>query len=519
MRALLVEANAGVRARLRALLAAQGWRPTVVASAATALDAFRSQPFPVAIVAVELPEADGISITRAIRSLPRGEETCVILVHDGEPEEVGALVEAGADDLLDLQHDDARLAIRLALAHNRLKRGVRSNADDLVKVFERALRESEVRYRALFDQSPVGVFLCDRGLRINDINERLRQITGLPRGRMLGMSLLDPVRPPVPGLVGAVVDQTASYDGAYLHPDGSQLWVTVRYAPLRDAEGNVVGGIGVVEDVSDRHRSEQRLHAQAAELERVNGELRQRTMELESAIQARSRLYTSMNHELRTPISAIMLYQELMLSGALGTLLPEQQQALERSHTATRHLLELVCDILDLSKLEAGRLVLHPCEVAMEPLLRDLMGTLRPLTERYGSQLVLEIEADAPPLVTDPQRVRQIVMNLVSNAAKFGRGQPIIVRCRRLPEGMVIEVMDEGVGIEPDDLERIFEDFVQVGSPPETGTGLGLPISRRLATLLDGRLEVESRVAHGSIFRLTLPSAPMATLTPMDPSL
>ncbi len=249
-----------------------------------------------------------------------------------------------------------------------------------------------------------------------------------------------------------------------------------------------------------------RLHKQTAELERVNEVLRDRTLALEDAMQARTRLYTSMNHELRTPISAIMLYQELLLTDALGELTAEQRDALERSHHASRHLLELVCDILDLSKLEAGRLVLHPGEVELRSLIDDLLGTMLPLTRQYGSQVVTEIPATLSPIRTDPQRVRQILLNLISNAAKFGRGRPITVRV--VPTGadrLIIEVKDEGIGIALGDRERIFEDFVQVGDPPETGTGLGLSISRRLALLLGGRLTVESVLDTGSTFRLQLP--------------
>jgi signal transduction histidine kinase len=145
-----------------------------------------------------------------------------------------------------------------------------------------------------------------------------------------------------------------------------------------------------------------------------------------------------------------------------------------------------------------------------------LMGTMLPLTERYGSQLRLEMESEAPRLVTDAQRVRQILLNLVSNAAKFGRGLPIVIRCRASEDVVHIEVVDQGVGIDPSDLERIFDDFVQVGCPPETGTGLGLPISRRLATLLEGTLEVESNLQAGSLFRLTLPSSPRGQPVMMD---
>lgn len=509
MRALLFEADGTCATRVAPHLAAAGWSCVVAPDLEGGLAAFLEQPFPLIVLAGTRIEPTAVTpLVERIRTLPRGETACVVAAYAGEPPPAQALLAAGVDDLLDLRLPDEHVLTRLACIRTRVRKRASRASEELLGVFERALRESEVRYRALFDQSPVGVFLCDRSLRITDINERLRQITGLPRGRMLGMELRDADQPPVPGLTHAVVDAAASYDGPYLHPDGSQRWVTVRYAPLRDPDGRVVGGIGVVEDVTERHRSDQRLLMQAAELERVNSILRERTLALEDAMQARTRLYTSMNHELRTPISAIMLYQELMMTGALGTLTDDQRQALERSHNATRHLLELVCDILDLSKLEAGRIVLHPTAVRLDELLRELMGTMQPVSERYGSELRLELEERLPQVVTDPQRVRQILLNLISNAAKFGRGHPIVVRGQCGLEGMVVvEVQDRGIGIDPADVERIFDDFVQVGSPPETGTGLGLSISRRLATLLEGSLEVDSSPGEGSTFRLILPGA------------
>lgn len=502
MKALLVETDRFNSVPLGDFLGKCGWEiHTVPAAHATAR--FRERPCGLVLLAGSAEVCAGLA--PCLRALPGGEEAWIVAVHDGG-DGLEALLQAGIDDILDPRGSPRLVEAQLALVAQRLERHSASNRDDLIRVFERALRESEVRYRALFDQSPVGVFLCDRALRITDINERLRQITGLPRGTMVGMSLRDQEYPPVPGLQDAVVGETAFYDGPYLHPDGSQLWVTVRYAPLRDPDGVVVGGMGVVEDVSEQHRAEQRLHLQTAELERVNEILRERTLALEDAMQARTRLYTSMNHELRTPISAIMLYQELLMSGALGSLTPEQHQAIERSHNATRHLLELVCDILDLSKLEAGRLVLNPGETRLDELLNDLMGTMLPVTERYGSRLILEVEPDLPTVRTDAQRVRQILLNLISNAAKFGAGRPISVRCGAGDDNtVVIEVIDEGIGIAEEDIERIFDDFVQVGSPPETGTGLGLSISRRLASLLQGTLGVDSTPGVGSTFRLTLP--------------
>lgn len=379
------------------------------------------------------------------------------------------------------------------------------------RAHERALQESEARYRALFDQSPVGVFLCDPELRITHCNERLTEIMGAPGEEIVGTSLLElHDERLIPGLEQAREGEPAFYEGPYRSlRSGRRLWVSVRFAPLRAGDGSLIGGVGVLEDITSREHAQQQLRAQAAEVERVNEALRERTLELESALQARSRLYSTLNHELRTPISAIMLYQELLLAGTLGPLAPEQEEAMERAHGAARHLLELVQDVLDLSKIEAGSVSVNPVEVQLSKLLHDLRDTVLPLAQRYGSDIHLEVDPTQPPVWTDPQRVRQILLNLLSNAAKFGGRRPILVRCRSAAEGeTVVEVTDQGIGIAEADLPRIFEDFVQVGPPQEGGTGLGLAISRRLAGLLRGRLEVESQLGRGSTFRLVLPAPP-----------
>ncbi len=386
------------------------------------------------------------------------------------------------------------------------------------KAGEAAVRESEARYRALFDQSPVGVFLCDRDLRITHCNEQLSRIIASPYDQIVGAELLT-LRSSrlLPGIRAALEGQPAFYEGPYRALSGRLIHVSVRYAPLRDEAGEVIGGIGVLEDISDRVQAERRLRAQTAEMERVNAALHERTLELEAAMQARHRLYSAMNHELRTPISAIMLYQELLMAGTLGELHEEQQRALEHSHTATRHLLDLVRDILDLSKIEAGKVSIQPSEVCIRSLLDELSATVSPLTEQYGSHLRLEVAEDVGTVFTDPQRVRQILMNFISNAAKYGRRNPIDVRCARCEGDEIrLEVVDRGVGIAEKDLANIFEDFVQLGAEGAEGTGLGLAICKRLATLLDGRLEVESRLGEGSIFRLVLPLEPLTVSHPVS---
>lgn len=242
----------------------------------------------------------------------------------------------------------------------------------------------------------------------------------------------------------------------------------------------------------------QAVHLEEAqlELETANADLVARAEEAERAraeierlIASRSRFFAAMSHELRTPINAILGYNELILDGIYGPLAPKQAEGLGRAQRATGHLLELVNDVLDLSKIEAGKLEIEVETVSIPQLIEDLFATVRPLAEERGSGLKLIFDECVEPIVTDPRRVRQILLNLLSNALKFGQSNPVHVRClNHESDGILLEIVDQGVGIVPEDRERIFEEFVQLSSSEQGGTGLGLPISRRLAELLGGSL-------------------------------
>jgi len=246
----------------------------------------------------------------------------------------------------------------------------------------------------------------------------------------------------------------------------------------------------------------------AAKLSQMNDELHRRQVALEQAMGARNRFYASMSHELRTPINAVIGYSTLMLDNIYGPLNAKQKEGLQRTLKAARHLLELVNDVLDLSKIEAGKIELSLQPVMFPSIIEDLFVTVRPLADDYGSSLSLDMQSPPFNVVSDPRRVRQILLNLLSNAIKFGEGKPICVRCKHCDDkGVQVEVVDQGVGIAPDDMARIFEEFVQVSESKQPGTGLGLPISRRLAQLLDGSLTVCSTPGEGSTFRLILPAS------------
>jgi signal transduction histidine kinase len=234
----------------------------------------------------------------------------------------------------------------------------------------------------------------------------------------------------------------------------------------------------------------------------------------------RSRFFAAMSHELRTPINAILGYNDLLLAGIFGELPPVQEDGIRRSQRAARHLLELVNDVLDLSKLEAGKVDVAPEPVRVDELLDDLLTTIRPMAEERGCAIELARAGCAFSIRTDPRRVRQILLNLLSNATKFGAGRPVHVACVCVPHGavipgggrrrtagdaVVIAVRDHGPGIARGDQERIFEEFVQLPGSTPGGTGLGLPISRRLAEVLGGALTVASEPGDGSTFYVTLP--------------
>jgi signal transduction histidine kinase len=222
----------------------------------------------------------------------------------------------------------------------------------------------------------------------------------------------------------------------------------------------------------------------------------------------RSRFFAAMSHELRTPLNAIIGYNALLLGEIYGPLTDAQRTGLNRSQRAAHHLTELVNDVLDLSKIEAGKLQLDLEIVDLSALVEELSATIEPMAEARGCPLHRECAPGTPSVRTDPRRVRQIILNLLSNATKFGNGRPVSVRCGPRNDGVMVEVSDQGQGIAPEQMERIFEEFAQLPDTAHGGTGLGLAISRRLAQLLGGTLEAESAVGQGSVFRLVLPCTP-----------
>jgi PAS domain S-box-containing protein len=247
-----------------------------------------------------------------------------------------------------------------------------------------------------------------------------------------------------------------------------------------------------------------------AELVGQNELLRRQRIELEQASALKSQFLANMSHEFRTPLNAILGYTSLLLQGISGPLNPAQDKNLSRVDSNARHLLEIINDILDISRIEAGKMPLHLTTFALPDLVRECLAELEPIIARSRLSVSVKVGDGVPEITSDRGKVKQIVLNLVTNAIKFTPSGTVTVTVgwEAGPKEVEIAVADTGIGIDPADHERVFEDFRQADNSPAReygGAGLGLAICRRLAVMLDGRIDLQSRPGKGSTFTLRLP--------------
>ena len=269
----------------------------------------------------------------------------------------------------------------------------------------------------------------------------------------------------------------------------------------------------VVSRLTDSLRaSEARIAETARELERANARLRQTAEEADHANRAKSEFLATMSHELRTPLNAIAGYVELLEMGLRGPLTEQQLADLSRIRRSQQSLLSIINDILNFARLESGRLEYHLDTVPLAEVLHAMEPLVEPQVRSRGLTCCTAKPDPALRVRTDPEKLRQILLNLVSNGVKFTEpGGRVAVECEAREGQVLVRVSDTGRGIPADKLEEIFEPFVRIESAhtrTTEGTGLGLAISRDLARAMGGDLRVESTEGEGSTFTLVLPRAP-----------
>jgi PAS domain S-box-containing protein len=256
---------------------------------------------------------------------------------------------------------------------------------------------------------------------------------------------------------------------------------------------------------------ERKIQAATADIAQQNELLRRQAIELEQASALKSQFLANMSHEFRTPLNAMLGYTSMLLQGVAGPVDGPIKRQLSRIESNGRHLLTIINEILDISRIEAGRMPLQMSKFKVPELIGEVKAELEPIILRSKLSISIDVPKDLPPLYSDRQKVKQILLNLLSNALKFTHQGNVRVSARPNPRERVLElaVTDTGIGIAPVDQERIFEDFRQLDNTPTRpygGTGLGLSICRRLAQMLDGRISVQSELGKGSTFSLILPT-------------
>ena len=283
-----------------------------------------------------------------------------------------------------------------------------------------------------------------------------------------------------------------------LRKDGSEFWANVVITPVRDSDGTLVGFAKVTRDLTERRAAEQKAIEDA-----------RRVAASESANIAKTEFLTAMSHELRTPLNAIGGYTDLLSLGLGGPITPQQTEYLERIRRSQQHLLGIISDLLNFSRIEGGQLTYDIAPISLSHVIERVVPMVEPQAEAKSISLSIEPTDSNGIVFGDRAKVDQILLNLLSNAVKFtGSNGTVRVRSKESEKTASIEVIDTGAGIPTDKLEAIFEPFVQLGrslSSAHEGTGLGLAISRELARAMDGELTASSKVGSGSTFTLTLP--------------
>ncbi len=279
-----------------------------------------------------------------------------------------------------------------------------------------------------------------------------------------------------------------------LHQSGQEFPVEVSLSPVQTEAGSFV--CAAIRDVTEQRR--------------IEHELRQKNEAIESANEAKSRFLASMSHELRTPLNAIVGFTGTLLMKLPGPLTSEQEQQLAIIQSSARHLLSLINDMLDIEKIELGKLQVHPEPVVLATVLRDIHASLQSMAVEKGLTFEVDVPDEWLTLMTDRRSLQQILINLVNNAIKYtdAGSVRVSVATGQATGTVVITVSDTGIGVREEDLPRLFQAFEQLDSSSTRrfqGAGLGLFLSQRLALLLGARIECASKPGVGSTFALVFP--------------
>jgi PAS domain S-box-containing protein len=380
------------------------------------------------------------------------------------------------------------------------------------RLAEEALRESEERFRLLIQGvRDYAIFMVDPTGIITTWNAGAERIKGYTADEIIGKHFSifytpEDLESGKPARELEIAARTGVYEeeGERIRKDGTRFWASVLITALRKPDGSLAGFAKITRDLTERHAAQ----ARAIEVAR-------QAAASDEANRTKSEFLAAMSHELRTPLNAIGGYTDLLTMGVRGQMTPEQLADLERIKRSQQHLLGIINDILNFSRIEAGQVSYDYSAVPLSTVIEGIGDMIEPQAAAKGVKL--DVEKGPVDIVAwaDKAKLEQILLNLLSNAVKFTTAGSVTLECSRYDSQSVsITVADTGLGIPANHLEKIFEPFVQVGrslTQSHEGTGLGLAISRDLARAMGGDILVTSKLNRGSRFTVILPSAPSAS--------
>jgi PAS domain S-box-containing protein len=385
---------------------------------------------------------------------------------------------------------------------------------------EEALSASEKKYRDIFDNAIMGIYQSTPAGKYLNVNPALAKLFGYSTPEEMLADVDDIQREvyvnPEERIkikeLFATQESVKGFQVEYQRKDHSRFWISITGAAVRDQSGGILYYEGTVEDITLQKQAENELIKYRDHLEEL---VRERTSELEiakikaeSSDHLKSAFLATMSHELRTPLNSIIGFTGILLQRLGGPLNEEQDKQLHMVYNSARHLLDLINDVLDISKIEADQLNVVCEDFNLRDSVEKVIKSSQPLANKKGIELSAIIAPEIGRIKSDRRRVEQILLNLISNAVKFTEQGFVRLDCKALENKIVLSVQDSGIGIKQDDMGLLFNAFRQIESGitrKYDGTGLGLSISRKLSHLLGGEIEVESIWGKGSTFRLILP--------------
>lgn len=480
---LVVDDEKMIREGCARLLEKIGHKVTLACDGIEALDLIRQKNFDIMLLDIKMPRLDGMGVMGVLK---REQLDLLVLVITGFAtiETAVQAMKAGAYDLLikPFSTDSLRIAVARAVEHISLAR----EAEDLRRLQARSLKDIESeqsRLRTVMNAMACGVLVTDNEKTVVLCNPLVPRLLNMSTPDIVGRSAahIIPQQPLVDMIDRVFAEEEAITALEQELPVTGSLWLRTRTAPVRDNEARIIGSVTVLQDITH-------------------------TKEME---QMKNQFVAMVSHELKTPLAVIMQQVEVLLGGMAGAINDRQAHFLERARIRGQELIDLINQLLDLSRIEAGQIVSQQEPLDLVPVIRRVCDFLKPQADIKQQDLVWELPECLPQISADPGNMDEVFMNVINNAIKYTpEGGRIEVRAEREGDYVRFRIADSGFGIPKDDIPRIFDKFYRVKTDKTisiTGSGLGLPIVKGIVEAHLGEIEIQSRPGQGTIFDILLP--------------